>query len=193
MKNWSRNPKTGAPVEAKRWVAKKHVFSKQANLCFWARFLWEAGGPKPYVLHCFCNICHPPQKTQFWFPAWLHFGPSNPKTQYFTLFFDDFRGVVFEPQECPQQPRRWVKMASSPPVMVLDSTDHTHPFAEMIKKRLYVKSPTWTKVYRCRPYIYVPTVPPAPLSFLVSLSLCRYLPPAVIHLALPPVSAPSPS
>ena len=71
---------------------------------------------------------------------WLHFGsilePHVPKTIFFTMNFNDFRGVVFESQKWPKRSRRLVKMGQDSPVLVPDSTSHTSPFAQMIEKHL---------------------------------------------------------
>jgi hypothetical protein len=65
------------------------------------------------------------------------------------MFFNDFTRFVLELEKTRKLlwvPDRWVKMASSPPVMVPDSTDRTHPFAHTLKRFVNPKPPRYLKV-----------------------------------------------
>ena len=77
--------------------------------------------------------------------CWLHFGSvweaHVPKTIFFTMHFNDFRGVVFLLAKIGINGAEEVKMASSPAVMVPDSTGHSTPIRTYAKKVVNVKPP----------------------------------------------------
>ena len=77
-----------------------------------------------------------------------HFGsilnPPEPKTMYVTCFFYDFTRFAFEPQKWRKQlsgQSRWSKLGQESPVLVPDSTDHTHPVAHTLKRFVHAKPP----------------------------------------------------
>jgi len=62
------------------------------------------------------------------------------KTQVFTIDFVDFRGVAIAPQKWAKWSRRWVKLGQDSPVRVQIVQIITHPFAQMIEKRLLMSN-----------------------------------------------------
>ena len=100
---------------------------------FWMKGL----GLKPCILQRFRRIfsC---EKNALSGPS---VAPPDTKAELWCESGDDFRGFVFEPQKCPRQLKVPVKMASSPPVPVPDSTHHTHPFAHTLKRFVNLKPP----------------------------------------------------
>ena len=130
---------------------RKTFCPQKKETCLLARFLDEGWCLKPTVLQGFCTSFKV-KKTVF--GVRLILASPEPKTLYYTMCFDEFTRFVFVLQKYRKQLRglgRWVKLGKESPVMVQIVQIITHPVAQMIEKRLYVKPPTQTKVYRCRP------------------------------------------
>ena len=149
-KKWSQNTETSSLTlrnisftVAKQWFRRKHLFSQKTKRICLVRFFDEAGYPEtPYFTSFVLDFRN--QQMHFWGPFWLHLGPSRAQNPVFYKVFEDFTRFAFELQKWRKQlwrQSRWVKMAPESPVMVPDSTDHTHPVAHTLKRFVNPKPP----------------------------------------------------
>ena len=113
----------------------KHIFL-QKHIVFGFVFGGNPGGLKPCILQCF-RMMFRAKKIYFGGPLW----PLRTRKRSSGASGNDFRGVVFEPQENPKHPKDGLKMGLVDPVLAPDSTHHTHPFAHTLKRFVNPKFP----------------------------------------------------
>ena len=96
-KNGSLNLKNVVPVEAKWWVVKKQFFSQNKKSQKSLKNMLRRPCPNP-VFAVNSYDFHTQKRIPFWLPFGSIWTPHAPKTQFFTMNFNDFRNVVWRPR-----------------------------------------------------------------------------------------------
>ena len=136
LKSWKNLVKyrvSGYPASSKKQPTKTKLF--------FVRFLEGCGVPRNPVFYKVCFKILGIKKSARLGPmlatSWTLLSPKPCSLQGFWRFYK----VRFWAPKMAKRAPRISKMASSPPILVPDSTDHTHPVAHTLKRFVHAKPP----------------------------------------------------
>ena len=132
---------------------KKLVFREKKKSAFWAKKALP--GSLPFYVFCneFVWFLHP-KKVHFLAPFWLCLGRLMFPKPCFLQWIWSILEVSFLIWKNAEKWEKQVKMASSPAVMVPDSTGHSIPIRTYAKKVCQPQTSKKLK-FRCRPYPFL--------------------------------------